>query len=71
MTKAETIAKGLGFRERKAIMNARGDADRGYWFKPGTARGVPQELKVRSIDGHYLSETGLEVRALLKGQDHG
>jgi hypothetical protein len=67
MTPAE-IAKGLSGVHRDAILKTKTDGDGEYWFMPGTARGVPMELKERGLDLMWLTPIGLEVRAILEGQ---
>lgn len=63
---AKQIAEGLPEAQRKAILNARGDDYWGYRFCSGSARGVPVELKARTIDGMYLTELGTRVRTYLE-----
>lgn len=66
----EQIAKGLTKAQRAAITYTRGpDADGLYWFALGSARGLPVELKQRTICGHCLTPIGLAVRAILEKQD--
>lgn len=65
VTNAAEIAAELQPREQKAILATKGGEDVGFWFRPGTARGVPSELKERHIVGHCLSPLGEQVRAVL------
>ena len=70
MTDAAKIARGLAKAQREAVLRCDGDDWWGYRFANGTARGIPSELKTRSIDGSYLTPLGLAVRAELERIDH-
>jgi hypothetical protein len=61
MTDPAEIADKLEPIPRRAIL-----ATRDGWFSLGSARGVPAELKSRTIDGHCLTPLGLSVRAVLQ-----
>lgn len=60
------IAAGLTKAQRDAVLNTRGpDADGLAWFALGSARGLPGEIKQRTVVGHCLTPLGLAVRAHL------
>lgn len=60
------IAATLTKAQREALIYARGpDADGLTWFALGSARGLPVELKRRTVVGHCLTPLGLAVRAIL------
>ena len=70
MTNLTAIIAGLTDVERRAIKQTRGpDADGLYWFALGSARGIPIELKQRTVVGHCLTPLGLAVRAELEKMD--
>lgn len=67
MTDPAQIARGLTNDHADAILRTRGpDADGLYWFALGSARGIPIELKQRTVVGHCLTPLGLAVRAELE-----
>lgn len=67
MDDAEKIAAGLTEAQRRAVLKARDELSDGtFWFAMGSARGIPPELKARSVCGHHLTPLGLAVRAILE-----
>ena len=68
MTDIAQIAAGLSYQVKAAIKATRTDGDGEYWFIPGTARGVPIDLKVRGLEGTWLTPLGLAVRNHLISQ---
>ena len=66
MTDVAEIARGLTKAQRETIANTRGTHEDGnFWFPLGSARGIPTELKTRTVIGHCLTPLGLAVRAHL------
>lgn len=64
---ARDIAEGLDSQMRNAILRTRGpDEDGLYWFDLGSARGLPVELKQRTVVGHCLTPLGIAVRQHLE-----
>ena len=61
MTDPVEIARKLEPIHRRAIL-----ATRDGWFSLGSARGVPAELKARTIESLRLTPLGLAVRAELE-----
>lgn len=60
----EQIAASLSEAQRRVIMRTYEHLGL-TWFLTGSARGIPEDLKQRTIYGHYLTPLGLQVRALL------
>jgi hypothetical protein len=83
MTKAEEIAKGLSATMRKALLHKNAGGSAYGWASMATLEALRNRglVKYRPGVGAFysphtaiewpLSAKGLEVRALLKGQDHG
>jgi hypothetical protein len=66
---AQEISAKLTKAQREALINARGpDADGLTWFALGSARGLPVELKQRTVIGHCLTPLGLAVRQIIQEQ---
>lgn len=68
MTDIAQIAAGLSEAHKSSIIATRTDGDGEYWFVPGSARGIPPELKVRGPELMWLTPLGLAVRAHLRSQ---
>ena len=61
------IARGLTKAQRDVVRSTRGpDADGLCWLALGSARGLPIELKQRTVVGHCLTPLGLAVHAYLQ-----
>ena len=66
----QDIVERLTDAQKRALLAARGpDADQLYWFALGSARGLPVELKQRTVIGHCFTPLGLSVRKLLEKQN--
>ena len=66
MTDVAEIARSLTWAQRETIASTRDTYEDGnFWFSLGAARGIPTELKTRTIIGHCLTPLGLAVRAYL------